>query len=131
VPAGCLCLSRTVENEIGVGQHGDVTAVHVVGVGAHALGGESLQVGMDGLVVIGDDVPTRLRAPGGTGDLGVEQVRVWYRLGGPDQFLLLLGQVTRERPGALGLQPDAPVRDLDVVEDVGSGELGLLGSSTS
>src|ERR1700731_3427352 len=40
-----------VEDEAGLGEHGDVAAVDVVGGGAHALGGGSLQVGVDGLVV--------------------------------------------------------------------------------
>src|SRR2546429_4076624 len=108
-----------------MGQHGDVAAVHVVGVGAHTLRHEALQVGVDGAVVVGHDVPARLRLPRGALGVPAEQTRVRYHLGRPDQLLLLFGEVARERLDALRQQPDAPVRDLDVVEDVRDGELVL------
>ena len=63
-----------------MGQHGNVAAVHVVGVGAHTLGHEVLQLGMDGVVVVGHDVPARLRAPGGAvGDPALAS-RTWVLL---------------------------------------------------
>ena len=58
--------------------------------------------------------------------LRVEQVRVRRDLGRPDQPLLLLGQVASEAADAFGEQPDPPVGDLDVGEDVGDRELVLL-----
>src|SRR6202050_1591727 len=115
-----------VDDDTGMGQHDDVAAVHVVGVSAHALRRETLQLGVDGAVVAGHDVPARLRAPGGTFGLGVEQARVRWDVGRPDQPLLRLGQGARERLDALRAHPDAPVRDLDVVENVRDGELVLL-----
>jgi hypothetical protein len=42
-----------VEYEIGVGKHRDVAAVHVIGPRAHALGRGSLELGLDGPVMIG------------------------------------------------------------------------------
>src|SRR5271170_771600 len=47
----CCGGADDVEDVVGVGEHGDVAAVDVVGGGAHPLSRGSLQVGMDGLVV--------------------------------------------------------------------------------
>ena len=90
------------------------------------FGDEALQLRIDGAVVLGHDVPARLRPPGGACDLLVEQVRGRHALGRPDELLLLLGQVSREAVDAVREQPDAPVRDLDVGEHVGGRELVLL-----
>ena len=57
-------------------------------------------VGVDGPVVIGDDVPARLHPPGRAAELLAEQVHVRDTLGRPHQPLLLLGQVAREAPDA-------------------------------
>src|SRR5260370_26194051 len=52
-------LFRSVEDVVGVGEHGDVAAVDVVGGGTHPLGRGPLQLGVDGLVLVGHDVPAR------------------------------------------------------------------------
>ena len=92
-----------------MGKHRDVAAVHVVGPGAHALGRGSLELGLDGPVMIGHDVPARLAAPGGAVSLLVEQVSVRCDVGSPHQLLLLFGEVTGECLGALRQHPDATV----------------------
>ncbi|MEY2462276.1 MAG: hypothetical protein QOH64_414 [Acidimicrobiaceae bacterium] len=109
-----------------MGKHGDVAGVDVVGAGAHALGSESLQLGMDGSVVVGHDVPAGLRLPGGALHLLIEQVRVGWDVGCPDEFLLLFGEISCEALHAVWAQPDMAVREFDVGEDVRGRELVLL-----
>jgi hypothetical protein len=46
--------------------------------GAHALRHEAFQIGMDGTVILGNDVPARLRPLGGAFNLLVEQVHGWH-----------------------------------------------------
>src|SRR2546423_8324285 len=41
-----------VEHEAGVGEHGDVAAVDLIGGGAHPLRHEAFQLGVDGAVVL-------------------------------------------------------------------------------
>src|SRR5260370_34646174 len=71
----CLCLDGPrgvtdhVEDEFRVREHRNVAAVDVIGLRAHALGGGPLQVGVHGTVIVGDDVPARLRAPSHPGNL--------------------------------------------------------------
>src|SRR2546426_5971394 len=65
-----------VDHEGGLREHGDVAAVGLMDGGAHPLRDEALQLGMDGAVVLGHDVPARFRPPGGGLHLLVEQVRV-------------------------------------------------------
>src|SRR5258708_28969586 len=57
--SSCGC-PDDVEDEVGVGEHGDVAAVDVVGGGTHPLSRGPLQLRVDGLVVVGHDVPGRL-----------------------------------------------------------------------
>src|SRR5580700_5148438 len=45
----CCGGTDDVEDVVGLGQHGAVAAVELVGGGAHALGGGPLEVGVDGL----------------------------------------------------------------------------------
>ena len=54
-----------VDDQAGVGQHRDVATVDGIGGSAHTLRREAFQVRMDSAVVVGYDVPTRLRLPGG------------------------------------------------------------------
>src|ERR1700683_5003116 len=61
------------EHDVGLGEHRHVAAVDRVGRGAHALGRGSLQIWVNGVVVIGDDVGARLRFPRGACGLLVEQ----------------------------------------------------------
>src|ERR1039457_6346220 len=63
-----------VDHQVRVGEHGHVAAVGRVGGGAHPLGAETFQVGVNGTVVVGHDVPARLRPPGGAVELLIEQV---------------------------------------------------------
>jgi hypothetical protein len=58
-------VADNVDHEVGVGEHRDVAAVDVVGGGVHALGAESLELGVDGHVVVGDAEPARLGVPRG------------------------------------------------------------------
>src|SRR5260221_3504430 len=82
-----------VEHAIRLGEHRDVTALKLVGCGAHSLGEKTLQIGMHGVVFFPDDVPTRLRLPGGPPGFRVEQV--WFRdaLDCPNELLLLLRKI--------------------------------------
>jgi len=109
-----------------VREHGDVAAGDLRRGGAHSLGDEAFHVGMDGAVVAGDDVPARLRSPGGSSDYRVEQRGIRNALGRPYELLFLLGQIARETVDAFGAQPDSAVRDLDVGEDIGLREVRLL-----
>src|SRR6185437_5043727 len=81
---------------------------------------------MHGLVLFGDDVPTRLRLPGSSPDFRLEQIGFRRALGCPNELLLLLRKVAAEILCALRTQPDTSVRDFYVGEDVGLRELGLL-----
>src|SRR5262245_21961754 len=56
-------LADHIEDETGVGQHGNVTAGGLDGGGAHALRYEALQIGVYGAVLGGHDVQARLRPP--------------------------------------------------------------------
>src|SRR5262245_19589023 len=49
-----------VEDAFGLGEHRYMAAVEFVGSCIHALGNEALHVGMDGAIVLTDDVPTGL-----------------------------------------------------------------------
>jgi hypothetical protein len=62
------------EYEAGVGEHGNVAAVDVSGGGAHTSDQEALQLGFDGPVVLGHDVPAWLRPPGGAFEFLVKEV---------------------------------------------------------
>src|SRR5207249_7639278 len=77
------------------------------------------QLGLDGAVVLGHDVPARLRLPGGTFNLLVEQVCA----GAAWAAQTTLGQVSREARDAFREHPDSPVGDVDVGEDDGHSPL--------
>src|SRR3984957_9124806 len=93
---GCCGGADDVEDVVGLGQHGAVAAVGLVGGGAHALGGGPLEVGVDGLVVFAHDVPGRLGPPRDAGDVAAEQLDGRGPGGRPDDLLLFLGQVAAE-----------------------------------
>jgi len=102
-----------------VGEHGHVAAVDLVGGRAHPLGRGPLQLGVDGAVVAGHDVPARLGAPGDTGCVVREQVRGRREVGGPYDLLLVGGQVSGEARGkgiALNLRGRS-TKDLDVIAE--------------
>jgi len=81
---------------------------------------------MHGAVLFGDDVPARLRLPSGSPDLRLEQVGLRDALGRPNDLLLLLGKVSAEIPCALRTQPDTPIHDFYVGEDVCPWKVRLL-----
>src|SRR5260370_14563197 len=72
---------------------------------------------MEGAILGGNDGPARLGLPCGAVNLLVEQVRIRGEVGGPDDLLLLLGQVSREVRRAVREHPDPSVGHFDVAED--------------
>jgi len=123
---GLRGLTDHIEDEVRMREHGNVAAVHGTDVGAHALGGGPLQVGVHGVVVVGDDVPAWLCPPGGAGSLLVEQVRHWHSARRQDELLLRFREVAAEVWDARGLEPHAAVSDVHVLEDGCAGEFVLL-----
>src|SRR5260370_38646558 len=81
---------------------------------------------MDGAVTRGQDVRTRLRLPGGTLDLLVEQVCGWRVVSRPDHYLLLLRKIAGEILHAFREHPDSPLSHFDVLEAFRGGELAQL-----
>src|SRR5712671_3571489 len=81
---------------------------------------------MDSAVVVGHDVPTRLRLPGRARGVPAEEVCGRRIMGGPNNLLLFFRKVSSEARYAFRTHPDAPVRYLNVFEYVGNGELLLL-----
>src|SRR5271155_5130367 len=114
-----------VDHETGIGKHGDMAAGDLKGGRAHAFRNEAFEIGMDGTVLGGHDVPAGLRSPSGALDFLIEKVRGRRALRRPHEFLLLLGQVSREAHDAVRLQPDAPVRNFNVRKHISGGKLGL------
>jgi hypothetical protein len=62
-------LADHVNDEVGLGEHDDVAAVRLDGGRPHAFRQKTLEVGMHGAVILGDDVPARFRLPGVAIDL--------------------------------------------------------------
>jgi hypothetical protein len=115
----CICCGRDyIDHYVGVGEHGDVAAGDLSHFGAHPLSNEPFHVGVDGAVVLGDNVPAWLRSPGGSFDFRAEQVGDRHALGRPNKPLFLLGQIACETIDAFRKQPDTSVRDFDVREDI-------------
>src|SRR6267154_1925731 len=79
-----------IDHRVGVGEHGNVAAGDLSHFGAHALRKEPFQIGVDGAVVLADDVPARLRLPGSSPGFRVEQVGFGDALSRPNELLLLL-----------------------------------------
>src|ERR1700692_2930203 len=102
-----------VNDQARVGQHRDVAAVDSVRCCTHSLCQEPLQIRLNRAVVVGDDVPTRLRLPGGARCIPAEEVGSRSIVGRPDNLLLLLREVSREAHDALWTHLDAPVCDFD------------------
>ena len=65
----CCSFSNNVQHKLGLRQHGDMTAIGFEGRCPHALCDEALQLGLDGLVLGGYDVPAWLGSPGGSFNL--------------------------------------------------------------
>src|SRR5260370_3002586 len=81
---------------------------------------------MNGVVFFADDVPTRLRLPGGSTGLRVEQVGLGDALRRPNELLLLLRKISAEILRTFGTKPDTSIHDFNVVEHVGLREVRLL-----
>ena len=107
-------------------QHRRVAAGDLRRGGAHPLRNEPFHVGVDGAVVLGDDVPAWLRFPGSSSNFRVEQVGSRHALGRPNELFFLLGQIACETVDAFRKQPDTSIRDFDVREDVCLWEVRLL-----
>ena len=95
-----------------------MAALDLVGGGAHTLRREALQLGLHGTVIRGHDIPARFGLPSSSCRIFGEQVRRRREVSSPNDLLLLLGQVSSEACDAFGEQPDAPVRDFDMRENV-------------
>ena len=92
---------------------------------AHTLRDETLQLGLNRMVLRSRNVPARLRSPGGTFHLLIEQICYRCALSGPDQVLLFLGEIACKGRDAVTLQPNAPVCNLDMRKNVGCRKLLL------
>ena len=94
-----------VHNEAWMRQHRDVAAVNSVGAGVHPFRKEAFQFRLNRAVMVGDDIPARLRLPGDTGCVPAEEIESWGVMGRPNNFLLFLRQVSREARDAFRLHP--------------------------
>ena len=100
-------LANDLDDNVRLGEHGDVAAVGLDRRRVHALRQKTLKIGMHGLVLLSEDEPARLRLPGNLVELLLlEQVGSGWVEGRPDQLLLLLGKVSREMLDAFRLDPD-------------------------
>jgi hypothetical protein len=82
---------------------------------------QALQIGMNGAVLGGEDLPTRLRLPRRAFNFLREQVRRRCGVSCPDEFLVLLGQISLKARDALRFEPGPAVRDFDVGKYVRDG----------
>src|SRR5215471_15880495 len=96
-------LADHVEHEAGLGQHRNVATIGLEGLRSHTLCDEALQVGLDGTVTASNDVPARFRFPSCAFGLLIEQVRRRRRMSGPNELLLLFGQIARKRRNTVRL----------------------------
>jgi hypothetical protein len=79
-------------------EHGNVAAFHFYHGRSHTLRHPPLEIGMNGVVLQAQNVPTWLRLPRGALEfLLLEQVGDRRKMGGPDELLLLLGKVSAEK----------------------------------
>src|SRR6516162_439514 len=119
----CRSLPNNVQHKFGLGQHGDMTAVGFEDCCPHALCDEALQFGLDGLVLDGHNVPAWLGSPCRSFNLLIEQVRCRRSMRGPDEFLLMLRQITGKGRSAVWFQPNSPIGQVDMREDSCGGKL--------
>ena len=84
----------------------------------HALRDEALQLGLDGLVLGGYDVPAWLGSPGGSFNLLIEEIRCRRSMRCPDEFLLMLRQITGKGRNTVWFQPNTSVCHFNMREDV-------------
>src|ERR1700741_1120502 len=74
--------------------------------------------GLDGLVLGGYDVPAWLGSPGGSFNLLIEEIRCRRSMRCPDEFLLMLWQITGKGRNAVWFQPNTSVCHFNIREDV-------------
>src|SRR5215831_13344538 len=86
-----------------------MTAVRFEGCCPHAPGDEAFQIGLDGSVFRGYDVPAWLGSPSGSFNLLIEEIRSGRRMCCPDEFLLMLWQITRKRRNTVWFQPNTSI----------------------
>src|SRR5262245_12606532 len=110
--------SNNVQHKLGLRQHGDMTAVGFEDRCPHALRDEALQLGLDGLVLGGYDVPAWLGSPGGSFNLLIEEIRCRRSMRCPDELLLMLRQITGKGRNAIWFQPNTSVCHFNMREDV-------------
>src|SRR5712671_5370099 len=91
----CGCTDN-VNHQVRVGEHGNVAAGDLRRGGAHSFGEEAFQVGVDGAIVLADDVPAWLRLPSGSPDFRLEQIGFGDALSRPNELLLLLRKISAE-----------------------------------
>src|SRR5262249_21318750 len=101
----------------GLRQHRDVTSREFRHLRVHTFGEEALEIGLHSSVFSADDVIGWFLPPSSTRNGLREQVRQRRHLGGPYEFLFRIGQVTRKFRNSRRTKVQAPVRDLDMLED--------------
>src|SRR5262245_55653355 len=114
----CRSFSNNVQHKLGLRQHGDMTAVGFEDRCPHALCDEALQLGLDGLVLGGYDVPAWLGSPGCSFNLLIEEIRCRRSMCCPDEFLLMLRQITGKGRNAVWFQPNTSVCHFNMREYV-------------
>src|SRR5262249_39223957 len=119
----CRSLPNNVQHKFRLGQHGDMTAVGFEDCCPHALCDEALQFGLDGLILGSHDVPAWLGSPCRSFNLLIEQVRCRRSMRGPDEFLLVLRQITGKGRYAVWFQPNTPIGQFDMREDICGGKI--------
>src|SRR5882672_3847520 len=98
--ASLAALSRGFQDElgnlVGLGYQRQVTRLHFDGLGAHPLGHEAFEIGIDRPVFRGNGIETRLRPPGRLRGLAREQSLLERLLDRIEDLRLRLRQVARE-----------------------------------
>ena len=92
-----------VEHEVRMREHGHMAAVDWMCTGSHTFCQETLQIWVDSFVIVGHDVPTRFRLPGGACSLFVEKVGGRCVMRCSHELLVLLGKIPSEVLGAVRL----------------------------
>src|SRR5262249_38494583 len=111
----------------GLRQHRDVTSREFRHLRIHTFGEEALEIGLHSSVFSADDVIGWFLLPSSTRNGLREQVRQRPHLGGPYEFLFRFGQVARKFRNSRRTKVQAPVRDLDMLEDGGLRKFRLVG----
>ena len=75
--------TNNVNNRAWAGEHRDVAAVDGVSGCTHALREEASKIRVHGAVVVGDDIPTRLRLPGDARGIPAEKIGGWRIMSRP------------------------------------------------